>query len=269
MKAILAELVQKGIKIKPFGSDKLWIGPKDKITDKIRQKVRQHKPELLKILQKAPQEPCYACGDYNWWLSIHGHWVCGTCHPPADEQLVVTFVRRKPPKEVNLEDVLVEDEEKIRAWLKSQGGYAVVKSKVLDDTIVLCLPEYKQKLQDKNFVTYDVNEILHLLVEKPSPEELRLIHYVKAECPGSTIYQLSRTEKVASRLFTEALKKLQKLYQPGLIERANKNLEIQYLQRQLDKTWLELLEGRSNLKKFKKALEQWFLGIREKMERLQ
>ena len=107
------------------------------------------------------------------------------------------------------------------------------------------------------------------LVERPSPEELRLIHYIKTELPGSTIYQLAQPEKIASRLFSEALKKLQKLYQPGLIERANKNLEIQYLQRQLDKTWLELLEGRSNLKKFKKALEQWFLGIREKMERLQ
>ena len=84
---ILKELREKGIKIKLFGNDKLWIGPKDKITDEVRETVRQHKVELLKILQ-APQEPCYACGDYNWWLSIHNVWVCGTCHPPACRELV-------------------------------------------------------------------------------------------------------------------------------------------------------------------------------------
>lgn len=33
-------------------------------------------------------EPCIACKEKKYWLSIHGAVVCGICHPPASKDLV-------------------------------------------------------------------------------------------------------------------------------------------------------------------------------------
>lgn len=33
-------------------------------------------------------EPCNACKEKKYWLSIHGAVVCGVCHPPASKNLV-------------------------------------------------------------------------------------------------------------------------------------------------------------------------------------
>ena len=82
------ELRARGIKVEVIGNN-LRLTPKSKLTPDLITKVKRYKEELINILQsKPPQEPCYACGDYNWWLSIHNIWVCGTCHPPACRELV-------------------------------------------------------------------------------------------------------------------------------------------------------------------------------------
>jgi len=82
------ELKAKGIRVEVVGNN-LKLTPKSKLTLDLITKVKRYKEELINILQfKPPQEPCYACKDYNWWLSIYGHWVCGTCHPPACRELV-------------------------------------------------------------------------------------------------------------------------------------------------------------------------------------
>ncbi|MCL6584465.1 MAG: hypothetical protein K6U11_12605 [bacterium] len=38
-------------------------------------------------------EPCYACGERKWWISIYGVRVCGVCHPPAAERLVKEWIK--------------------------------------------------------------------------------------------------------------------------------------------------------------------------------
>jgi hypothetical protein len=36
----------------------------------------------------APTSTCWTCGVGRFWLSVHGQWVCATCHPPGSEDLV-------------------------------------------------------------------------------------------------------------------------------------------------------------------------------------
>lgn len=35
---------------------------------------------------------CRTCHTFSWWLSTHGDLVCGTCHPPAKEELVKRWI---------------------------------------------------------------------------------------------------------------------------------------------------------------------------------
>lgn len=92
---ILEDLEKSGIKVE-LTQEGIKLFPKDKVTKDIVELVKRHKKELRQLLTKQghtqllpqPKEPCYVCGDYNWWLSIYGNWVCGTCHPPASKKLV-------------------------------------------------------------------------------------------------------------------------------------------------------------------------------------
>ena len=43
---------------------------------------------------KPGRDPCYWCGQLNWWRSIHGAIVCGDCHPPATPELVQEWIDR-------------------------------------------------------------------------------------------------------------------------------------------------------------------------------
>ncbi len=52
---ILKELKEKGINLKVIDKNKLWVGPKSKITNEIREKVRQHKAELIEAIQSKSQ----------------------------------------------------------------------------------------------------------------------------------------------------------------------------------------------------------------------
>jgi hypothetical protein len=43
-----------------------------------------------------PHGTCFACGGSRWWVSAHGAVVCGTCHPPADPELVARWFGPEP-----------------------------------------------------------------------------------------------------------------------------------------------------------------------------
>ena len=223
---IVTKLERQGVKFRLDG-DRVGFKPASKVPEHIKQKLKEHKKE------------------------------------------VIEFLRKRGVKPVNLENILTKDVKELKRWLEGCGGYVLVKSEILNDTIALCLPEYRQQVEGQGLVVYNIDEILHLLVEKPSPKELQLIHGAKVAFPGSRIYRLSTPEKIASRLFNEALKELQKSYQPALVKKATGDLKIRYLQQELDKTWLDLLQGKSSLESFKRALEKWSSGIRQKLEGLQ
>ena len=55
MTEILRELRNKGITIKVISNDKLWLGPKSKLTPELIARVRRHKAEIIKALQCKPQ----------------------------------------------------------------------------------------------------------------------------------------------------------------------------------------------------------------------
>ena len=39
-----------------------------------------------------PCRPCYACHGTRFWLDAQGAWHCGTCHPPASEDVVAEWL---------------------------------------------------------------------------------------------------------------------------------------------------------------------------------
>lgn len=100
---ILVELKRQGIRIW-LGEDGLKLSPKSKLTPELIEKIKTHKDQIInnlrnqeatRINEPQPQKPCYICGDYNWWLSIYGKWVCGTCHPPAAKELIKYAINKE------------------------------------------------------------------------------------------------------------------------------------------------------------------------------
>lgn len=51
-------------------------------------------PELEARARATLAYPC-TCGGHRFWVSIHGPIVCGQCHPPAQEKLVVRWIELK------------------------------------------------------------------------------------------------------------------------------------------------------------------------------
>ena len=48
---LLKELKNKGITVKVISNDKLWLGPKSKLTPELIARVKRHKAEIIKALQ--------------------------------------------------------------------------------------------------------------------------------------------------------------------------------------------------------------------------
>lgn len=48
--------------------------------------------ELIGEGKVDPASNCYVCGEFFWWLSIHGVLICGICHPPAASYLVKRWI---------------------------------------------------------------------------------------------------------------------------------------------------------------------------------
>jgi len=46
-----------------------------------------------------PPKPCWWCGRSVFWLSTHGAYRCGRCHPPAFASIVSMWVRVVPTED--------------------------------------------------------------------------------------------------------------------------------------------------------------------------
>jgi hypothetical protein len=111
---VLHDLQVRDIRLTVDGEQLRYDAPEDAITEEVLRCLRQYKAALLTLLQRPPDAPpppavdahaaslplgsparlrdtCYACGTTRRWRSIHGAVVCGTCHPPADTQLVAEW----------------------------------------------------------------------------------------------------------------------------------------------------------------------------------
>lgn len=113
--ALLRTLREAGCELQAEG-DRLRVNaPKGVLTDELRSLIRQHKPELLRLLapvkasriEESATLPlsgvtfalslrrdgtCYVCGGSRWWLSVYGVLVCCLCHPPPAPELVSRYL---------------------------------------------------------------------------------------------------------------------------------------------------------------------------------
>lgn len=63
------------------------------LTPDLLERVRRHRDAIIASVKAEetrhatpvlrPPEPCRACKGIRFWSLGNGHWVCGTCHPPA------------------------------------------------------------------------------------------------------------------------------------------------------------------------------------------
>jgi len=152
MHFLLEELKKRGIKVKLLGEDKLWIGPKDKITNEVREKVKQHKAEIIHSLQKANTEEAYTYQGYDYSYDE----IC---------KILTTL-------------------------LKQHGGYILVKSSILDDEVIaFCLPQHLKALTEQGYTCYLPSELATLLIKQPQPDGLRSAHETKKIFEGRLILQ--------------------------------------------------------------------------------
>ena len=120
---LLRELKGRGAVVRAVG-DRIRIeAPRGTITDELRSLIREHKTELLRLLNAGQREAgghvetersagvtlalslrpggrCWCCGQSRWWLSVYGVLVCSTCHPPAVEELVKRYLDGKEAAEL-------------------------------------------------------------------------------------------------------------------------------------------------------------------------
>lgn len=101
---LLADCLKRGIVLRPVGQDLVWkaLVP-GAMAPELLARLRDHKLavwELLTWLRDAADDPregpagpsCFNCGSTRLWLSVHGATACGTCYPPAAEELVKTWI---------------------------------------------------------------------------------------------------------------------------------------------------------------------------------
>jgi hypothetical protein len=114
-----------GCRLIPEGEHLRVQDPQHALTDDLRQAIREHKPELLRLLAQTtpvhesplaeapvlrPPEVLYpssqrskdletppvtwrcpCCKRIRRWKSIYGTVICARCHPPADTELVAAW----------------------------------------------------------------------------------------------------------------------------------------------------------------------------------
>ena len=75
---LIERLTAAGCRLQANG-DQLWVrDPERNLTDDLRHAIRQHKPELLRLLRSGPAndkpEPCPTCGDPERWPTTRGRY---------------------------------------------------------------------------------------------------------------------------------------------------------------------------------------------------
>ncbi len=89
---LLADLRARGATFEVRAGNIIVRARRGAITEADRALLRQHKPDLLRLLAARagqdrprpalPPAPCGACHGRRWWLRPDGtEWVCATCHP--------------------------------------------------------------------------------------------------------------------------------------------------------------------------------------------
>lgn len=77
---LLREVERHGARLRPNG-DRLRVEFVEPLPDDLMDRLRQHKPELLRLLAD-PSAPCEHCGCGSYWHS-GGAWHCEACAPPS------------------------------------------------------------------------------------------------------------------------------------------------------------------------------------------
>jgi len=93
--AILDRLRSLGARVSLAG-DKLHVeAPAGVLTPDLRQELIEHKAELVRLLQPAPDLPppvCDRCGGAVFWQSVaYGPWTCARCYPPDTWRIVARW----------------------------------------------------------------------------------------------------------------------------------------------------------------------------------
>jgi hypothetical protein len=89
---VLSTLKKAGCQLRADCNRLIVRDPKHALTDALREQIRQHKSELLALLQAAtsPKQhphgkvgrhgnPCPECGDTWQWPTTTGEWLCSWC----------------------------------------------------------------------------------------------------------------------------------------------------------------------------------------------
>lgn len=93
--AILDRLRSLGARVSLAG-DKLHVeAPAGVLTPDLRQELIEHKAELVRLLQPAPDLPppvCDRCGGAVFWQSVaYGPWTCARCCAPDARRIVARW----------------------------------------------------------------------------------------------------------------------------------------------------------------------------------
>lgn len=105
--ALLLELEDLGVRPVIFQGRLKLLGPEERLTDELVDRVRAYKAELLALLQSDVDDsarqrwpkllamyvlrPCN-CGSADFWLSRHGAIKCYSCAPPVSRDQVYAEV---------------------------------------------------------------------------------------------------------------------------------------------------------------------------------
>lgn len=78
---LIEELCENGFTVQADRhANRVWVGPSFRLTDDLRHRIRDHKPELLYALDPPrPDGPCADCGGVNFLRRPAGRWQCLNC----------------------------------------------------------------------------------------------------------------------------------------------------------------------------------------------
>ncbi len=91
---LLAQARDLGFRVTLKGSTLVVRGPKDQ--EALARRLIQAKPEVVAALQEeaarrafpTPATLCPQCNGLMFWRRHHGHWLCATCHPAPNPDVV-------------------------------------------------------------------------------------------------------------------------------------------------------------------------------------
>lgn len=84
---LLVELLDDGFQVSAEDG-KVVVAPGSQLTDALRRRIREAKPDLLELLDPSPPEqPCPDCGHWVFARGRVGPWRCHRCGPLREEKI--------------------------------------------------------------------------------------------------------------------------------------------------------------------------------------